>query len=254
MRHSLLSSILEAAANNLRFRDRVALFEVGAVYLASEEGQLPDEPRRLAIVITGPRAAAGWQAADRAPLDFYDLKGIIETLLNGLHIPQVTYVPGEHPSFRPGRVARLLLAGQQAGTFGELHPLVVEQIIGSHKFPIIAADLDLELIIASVPARHITSAVSRFPPVVEDIALIVDEDQPAAQVEALIRQTGGAVLAAVELFDVYKGDQIGAGKKSLAYRLTYQAEDRTLTDGEAAKVREKIVRRAKEVLGAALRG
>lgn len=142
---------------------------------------------------------------------------------------------------------------------GEVHPLVAEaylKLAGAPGYsePILAADFDLELMLASVPLRHITSGVSRFPPVVEDIALIVDEGMAASRVESLIRETGGAVLADVRLFDRFKGDQIGAGKKSLAYRLTYQAEDRTLTDVEAASLREKIVRRAAEVLGAELRG
>jgi phenylalanyl-tRNA synthetase beta chain len=90
--------------------------------------------------------------------------------------------------------------------------------------------------------------------VVEDIALVVDQGVAASRVESLIRETGGEMLTDVRLFDLYKGGQIGAGKKSLAYRLTYQAEDRTLTDAEAAKAREKIVRRANEMLGAVLRG
>lgn len=254
MRHSLLSSVLEAAANNLRFRDRVALYEVGAIYLASEEGALPDEPRRLSLLMTGPRSPEGWQPSDRTAMDFFDLKGVVEALINGLHLENVSYAPGEHPSFRPGRTARLMIGEQMAGTLGELHPLVAEQVVGGTKTPVMAADLDLELIIASVPTRFITSAVSRFPPVVEDIALIVDEAVAASQVEALIKQTGGALLTDVRLFDLYKSEQLGAGKKSLAYRLTYQAEDRTLTDTETAKVREKIVKRVKDVLGAVLRG
>lgn len=254
MRHSLLSSVLEAAANNLRFRDRVALFEIGAVYLAGEEGRLPDEPRRLSMAITGPRALEGWQPSDRSSMDFFDLKGVIDALMNGLHISGVSYEPGEHPSFRPGRTARLVIGEKWAGAFGELHPLVAEQTVGAIRTPVLAADLDLELIIASVPSRHIIEPVSRFPPVVEDIALIVNETAAASRVESTIRQAGGALLAGAKLFDLYRGDQIGAGRKSLAYRLTYQAEDRTLTDAEVARVREKIVERARETLGAVLRG
>jgi len=254
MRHSLLASVLEVVANNLRFTDRVAVFEIGAVYLAGEEGVLPDEPRRLSLVMTGPRQPEGWQKSDRTPMDFYDLKGVVEALVDGLHLPDVSYQPGEHPSFRLGRTAELVVGDQVVGWFGELHPLVTRAAVGATAAPVLAADFDLELILDSIPARHITSSVSRFPSVVEDIALIVDEGVAASQVEALIRQTGGATLASVRLFDLYKGEQTGPGKKSLAYRLTYQAEEKTLTDAEAAKVREKIVRRAKEVLGATLRG
>jgi phenylalanyl-tRNA synthetase beta chain len=254
MRHSLLASVLEVVAGNLRFTNRVAVFEIGAVYLAGEEGILPDEPRRLTIVMTGPREPEGWQKSDRTPMDFYDLKGVVEALVDGLHLPEAGYRPAEHPSFRPGRTANLVVGDQRVGWFGELHPLVTQAAVGTIVAPVLAADFDLELILDSIPARYITSGVSRFPPVVEDIALVVDEGLAASEVETLIRQTGGAMMTDVRLFDLYKGDQIGAGKKSLAYRLTYQAEDKTLTDAETAKVREKIVRRAKEVLGAALRG
>jgi phenylalanyl-tRNA synthetase beta chain len=254
MRHSLLSSVLEAAAGNLRFRERVTLFEIGPVYWVGEEGGLPDEPRRLSIVMTGPRDLEGWQPSDRSPMDFFDLKGQVEALIQGLHLQNVSYEPGEHPSFRPGRTATLMIDGHKAGTFGELHPLVTEMVMGAVKTPVLAADFDLELIIASAPTRYITQPVSRFPPVVEDIALIVDETAAASRVESLIREAGGATLVDVRLFDLYQGDQVGRGKKSLAYRLTYQAEDRTLTDAEVAKVREKIVRRTQDVLGAVLRG
>lgn len=254
MRHSLLASVLEAAATNLRFRDRVALFEIGAVYLLGEEGKLPDEPRRLTIVMSGPREPEGWQPADRLPMDFYDLKGVVEALLNGLHVPDVKVEQGEHPSFRPGRTAKLVIGEKMAGVFGELHPLVTEAYVGANTAPMLAADFDLELILALAPSRHIITSISRFPPVVEDIALVVDEGVAASRVESLIRETGGEMLTDVRLFDLYRGEQIGAGKKSLAYRLTYQAEDRTLTDAEAAQVREKIIRRAKEMLGAVLRG
>ncbi|MBI3242300.1 MAG: phenylalanine--tRNA ligase subunit beta [Chloroflexi bacterium] len=258
MRHSVLASTLEAAVNNLRFTDCLALFEIGAVYLAGEEGVLPDEPRRLAVVMTGPREPEGWQSSDRGAMDFYDLKGVVESLIDGLHLPETKVEPAEHPSFRPGRTAKLMVGDQMVGWFGELHPLVAQAYLtvsgGAVTAPLLAADFDLETILNAVPTRHLTKAVSRFPAVVEDVALIVDEGVAASQVETVIRQSGGLMLVDVRLFDLYKGEQIGSGKKSLAYRLTYQAEDRTLTDSDVAKVREKIVRRAKDVLGAVLRG
>jgi phenylalanyl-tRNA synthetase beta chain len=102
--------------------------------------------------------------------------------------------------------------------------------------------------------RHTVGAVPEFPPVKEDIAVIVDENVPGARVQSLIESAGGDLLVDVTLFDLYRGEQIGAGKKSLAYRLTYQAPDRTLTDAEAAKIRERIVKKLKEEAGAVLRG
>ncbi|HEY2980042.1 MAG TPA: hypothetical protein VGJ22_02580, partial [Anaerolineales bacterium] len=112
--------------------------------------------------------------------------------------------------------------------------------------------LDLAALRSAAPAYGI-EPVPDFPPVLEDIAVIVDESVPAARVEGLIRQTGGATLSAVRLFDVFRGEQIGAGKKSLAYSLTYQAPDKTLTDAEAAAIRNKIVKRLEQEVGAKLR-
>jgi phenylalanyl-tRNA synthetase beta chain len=120
--------------------------------------------------------------------------------------------------------------------------------------PLLAADLDLEAILSLVPERFDITPVPAFPPVLEDLAFIVDDAVPADQVAEAIRQAGGKTLSGVRLFDVYRGGQIGAGKKSLAYSLTYLSPDRTLTDKEVAQIRGRIVRRLEEVLGAKLRG
>ena len=251
MRHTVLSGVLEILERNLRVRERIAVFEIGAVYFPGEEGALPDEPRRLALAMTGPREDPHWQGADRAPLDFFDLKGVVETLAAGLHLSGVRTEPAAHPSYHPGKCARLLLDGNQAGIFGELHPLVRENYQVPDQ-PVLAGEFDLELLIARVPERFEVSSPPLYPPVLEDLAVILDEAVPASEVAATIAQAGGAVVAGVRLFDVYRGEQIGAGKKSLAYSVTYQA-DRTLTDEEVAQVRGKIVRRLEQSLGARLR-
>ncbi|MBI3360125.1 MAG: phenylalanine--tRNA ligase subunit beta, partial [Chloroflexi bacterium] len=264
MRHSLLAGVLETLAANTRWRDRVALFEIGPVYLTGEDGPLPDESRRLAMALTGPRETASWRGSDAAAMDFYDLKGVIESLVDGLHLGGVSYTPADHPSYHPGRCAQMRLlppnddqspiAGYRSlGYFGELHPLIREAYDLPAQ-PVLAAELDLEALLAAVPERHRTTSVPSFPPVLEDLAVIVEESVPGVKVESAIRAAGGELLAGLRLFDLYRGEQIGAGKKSLAYSLTYQAADRTLTDVEVAKVREKIVRRLKEELGATLRG
>ncbi|MEJ5223174.1 MAG: hypothetical protein WHV44_01875, partial [Anaerolineales bacterium] len=184
-------------------------------------------------------------------LDFYDLKGLIEALMDALHI-SVTYTPAEHPSFHPGKCAAVLGGNQPLGVFGELHPLVQENY--DFTAPVLAADLDLEAILPLLPdVGHPVRPISEFPPVLEDIAVIVDEALPADRVEALIRQTGGKMLANVKLFDVFRSEQIGAGKKSLAYALTYQSFEGTLTDKDAAQLRNKIIRRLEQELGAKLR-
>ena len=176
----------------------------------------------------------------------------MDAIAAGLHLPNVTFEPGEHPSFHPGRTVRICSDGQELGVFGELHPRVREAYSLPEQ-PVLAADFDADMLLAAVPYRYPTRSVSRFPAVVEDIALIVDEAVPAATVQALIDQTGGKQLVGVHLFDLYRGDQVGAGKKSLAYRLSYQSEERTLTDKDAAKLRNKIVKRLEREVGAVLR-
>jgi phenylalanyl-tRNA synthetase beta chain len=169
-----------------------------------------------------------------------------------LHVKGAAFEPAEHPSFHPGKCARVLAGESILGVIGELHPLVKE----NYDFavaPVLAADIDLDALMAVIPWRYETQSVPVHPPVLEDIAVIVDESVPAAQVEEVIRQSGGKTLAGVRLFDVFRSDAIGAGKKSLAYALTYQAAERTLTDTEAAQVRQKIIRRLEQVLGAKLR-
>ncbi len=135
---------------------------------------------------------------------------------------------------------------------GELHPLVRQ----NYELPaasLLAADLDLDSLLAAIPPRFDVAVVPAFPPVLEDLAVVVDEAIPAERVEATIRQAGGDTLAGVHLFDVYRGEQIGKGLKSLAYSLTYQASDRTLTDQESTQIRQRILRRLQQELNARLR-
>lgn len=257
LRHSVLASVLDIAERNSRLRLRLALFEIGPVFLASEEGEMPDELQRLAIVLAGPRALPGWQSADVAPLDFFDLKGVVTTLLVSLHIPEVHYEPVLHPTFHPGKCARVLCGELQVGVFGELHPLVREHYdwpAGYQNVAILAAELDLDAIRTLTPDRYETQAVPEYPPVLEDMAVVVDETLPSERVAQVIRGAGGKTLCGLRLFDVYVGEQVGVGKKSLAYSLTYQAPDRTLTDKEVVQIRQRIIRRLEQELGAQLRG
>jgi len=253
LRHTLLASLLEVVASNVRHHATVVLFEIGKVYLASEDGPLPDEPRRLAIALAGPREPVSWKGGDNTPMDFYDLKGVVEALLAALHIENARYEPSDHPSYHPGRAAKLILDDRIAGSLGEVHPLV-RQAFDIPVQPVLVAELDYEQLARSASRIYHVGDVSRYPAVTEDLALIVRHDLPADVARAAMVQAGGPLLRNVSLFDVYTGEQVGKGRKSLAYRLTYQANDRTLTDAEVAKVRTEIVRSLRESLGAVLRG
>jgi phenylalanyl-tRNA synthetase beta chain len=146
-------------------------------------------------------------------------------------------------------------AERQIGFFGELHPQVHGQYDwpASFRYPILAADLDLDNLLALIPPLYQTDAVPTLPAVLEDLAIVVDESVPAERVAELIRQTGGQVLTEVRLFDVYRDEKVGAGKKSLAFSLTYQAASKTFSDKDVAGMRSRILRRLEQELGALLR-
>ncbi len=252
MRRSLLASVVETAERNIRLSERVAMFELGPVFLPELGDHLPAEPRRLAVVMSGLRQLPSWDTRSKTQLDFYDLKGIIEALLDELHLPKVRYAPAESASFHPGKCAGVYSGETLLGTFGELHPRVKE----NYDFlaaPVLAAELDLDAIMAAIPPYYISARVPTLPPILEDIAVVVEEDVPNARVEEVIRMVGGKLVTAVRLFDVFRSEQIGAGKKSLAYSLTYQSPDHTLTDQEVGQTRQKIIRRLDQELGAKLR-
>ena len=300
LRQTLLPSLLRTLRDNLRFQERVAIFEIGAVYLPVDGELLPDEPLRLGIVMTGPREPRSW-LPDRqtTPLGFYDLKGVVEALLAGLGLSGTFERParneprsaaewrdadseprsesvcseprsaaewrdaGSEPrsaaewriidAFHPGRCAQVSVNGTFLGVMGELHPLVREAFDLPQQI-VAALEFDMEALIGLWGAPRRMTPISLHPPVYEDLSVVVDEETPAVRVRDLIAQTGAPLLRSVVLFDVYRGEQIGPGKKSLAYRLTYQADDRTLTDQDVARVREKIIRRLEREIGATIRG
>lgn len=254
MRHSILASAMEATAANSRHAERIALFEIGEVYIAGEDELLPDELTRLAIVMTGRRAPDGWARSDEATFDFLDLKGVLDTFFSDLHVP-VTYEATTHPTYRPGRTARLLAGEKQIGVMGELHPGVVKgfEVRAERGQAVLAADLDLEALLPLIPDHYRYAPLPSYPPVREDLALVVDASLPAATVEEVLRRSGGSLLREVALFDVYEGSQLPPGKKSLAYHLTFQAPNRTLTDEDVSKQRVRLLKLLDQQLGAKLR-
>lgn len=259
LRQTLLAGVLDTMAANLRHTDDVRVFELGPVYHPKKGNNLPDEPRRVAFGLTGRRQVESWSDStagmDQKPqaLDFFDLKGVLETLLADLHLVKVGYQPSSAPFLHPGKAATLLLGGKPAGDFGELHPRVAEAY-GLGGRTVLAGELDLQVIQANLPERHAYTPVPRFPAALRDIAVVVDEAVTAEKLTAEIRTAGGDMLRGLRFFDLYRGSSIPQGSKSLAYALTYQANDRTLTDKEVDKAHKKIEDRLKHVLKAQIRG
>jgi phenylalanyl-tRNA synthetase beta chain len=253
LRHTLLVNLLENAASNARYKARQAVFEVGSVYIGREGDALPDEPRRLGLLMTGERRTLDdWQNPDTTPIDFFDMKGLVEGMLAGLGITAYTVTRSGHTTFHPGRSAALMLDNHIVGNFGELHPRVAGNFgLGGHA--VMVAEFDLEAILAHVEAMQVVP-LPLTPPVLQDIALVVNAETPNSEIVAVLKAAGGEMLREVRLFDIYQGEQIPEGKKSVAYRLVYQDDTQTLTDKQVAKVHKKIVKAADARLGAKLRG
>ena len=252
LRTTLLGSLLDVARHNRsRGTGTLRLFEAGAVYLpdGASSGQLPREPYHLGALLSGAARPATWRDSAPRPVDFFTIKGVLAGLLDRLRVPW-TVVPGAEPFLHPGRAASILAEGEPVGWVGEIHPLVTAEWDLSDA--VAAFELDLDAV--PVPLTERYHEVSGFPDVREDIAVVVADRVTAGEVLDAVRGAGGPLLAAVEVFDVYRDpERLGAGNVSLALRLTYRATDRTLTDQEVAQHREAIASVLQRELGGRIR-
>jgi phenylalanyl-tRNA synthetase beta chain len=252
LRPLLLPSLLAAVARNVALgRADAALFEVSHVFRRTGEGMLPHEPWTLGGVLHGRLGGGGWRRSGPA-VDYFVAKGVLAALLRPVGL-ELEVVRGDDPFLHPGRAARVLLGGQDAGFVGELHPAVAEryELAG----PVAAFELDLEVLVAALPPAPTEAPVADLPPLRQDIAVVVPDEHPAAALVAAARAAGGGLLASVEVFDVYRdAAALGADRRSVALRLTFQAGDRTLTDAEVDPLRRAIVSALEERFGAVLRG
>ncbi len=250
LRQSLRGGLLHTlAANQRQAEGGVLLFEMARAYAPQAEG-LPEEREVLAAVLSGPRQEPSW-GADVADLDFFDVKGLADALLSALGA-QGAYAPSQDPMLHPGRTAEVSVGGTVVGVMGELHP-AARKAFDLFQRPAAYVEIDLQKLLASVPEQTRAYApIHRFPGVHRDMALIVDESVSAGQIESIIAAT--PLVARVVLFDVYSGDQVPPGKKSLAYRLVYQSPGRTLTNEEAQKAQDRLLQRLSRETGSVLRG
>ncbi len=254
MRTTVLGSLLDVAQRNLaRDADRVALFESARVYLNPPPtgdfvGERPapfGEPHRIACLAVGPPAPESWRGGGESA-DFFALKGVLEGLAARLGA-ELGFERASEPFLHPGRAARVTAGGREAGWIGELHPLVcrewdVEAAVGF--------EVDLAPLLAAATAgEEAFEDVTTFPSVRQDLAVVVPTEVSAAQVREAVLAGGGELLRSAEVFDLYEGAQVGAGRKSLALRLEFRAADRTLTDEEVAARREEIAARLGETGG-----
>ncbi len=257
MRRSLLVSALENLEFNSRYAARLATFEVGRVYLPEQgTGVLPLEDKRVSILLTGPRREVGFHPdpAGAANFDFFDLKGIIEVLLERMGVPvhEVEYAPCPDRLPFGSNCAELRIRGKGEGMLGMLHPLV-RQAFDLPATPVCLAEIRIEPLMKPSWSLEVMEPISAYPPVVEDLAFVVAESVTAQQVVDAIRKAGDGLLTKVELFDLYRGQPIPAGQKSLAYKLTYQSLEKSLSDDDVAAARARIIRQVAESVGGVLR-
>lgn len=255
MRRSLLVSAMENLVRNLRFTDRLATFEVGRVYLPEAgDGVRPYEDRRLSLALCGPRQPQDFQTQSAEEMDFFDLKGVVETFLDRLGFKPEMVAYRAAPDVAPfgPRCAEVWINGEKIGLFGEVHPRV-RAAFGLPNARVCAAELRTEPLVRPAWQLEPMGAISNYPPVVEDLAFEVNEAVTAQQIEDAIRQTGKDLVVRVALFDVYRGEPLAAGSKSLAYRLTYQSPERALGEREVTQLRQRIVVTVERATGGRLR-
>jgi phenylalanyl-tRNA synthetase beta chain len=264
MRTTLLGSLLDVARSNLaRGTDRIALFESGRIYLDSGHagagalaGGFPGEraapvaePHRLGCLAVGPLAPTSWRGED-APADFFVLKGTLEALAGQLGV-ELGFEASAEPFLHPGRAAQIEIGGEEAGWIGEVHPLVCREWDVEVA---VAFELSLSALVSAARYGEETfEDVTTYPAVIQDLAVVVVEDVAAAQVREAVLAGGGELLRSIEVFDLYQGEQLDEGHKSLALRLEFRAADRTLTDEEVAGLRGAIESELAKI-GGTLRG
>ena len=251
LRPTLLPGLLAALRDNLRAgEDHAAFFEIDFCAFA-RPGTLPLERRTLALALAGDRVPRSW-ADPTEPFDFYDLKGSVEAFLSALGLRETRIMPGAHPLLHPGRAALLQLDGTVVGFLGEVHPILAERWDLAPRRAYIA-EFDFEALAERAVATRQFVDFPRVPVAKRDLAVVVDDATPAETVLTVIREAGKKLLTRVTLFDVYRGDQIPPGTKSIALSVAFQSPERTLSDADAQSLRERIVSALADRFGAELR-
>lgn len=241
MRTTTLNGILNSLSINYNRRNETAmLYEIGKVFERIEGQELPNEIKKITVGMYG------------KDVDFYTLKGLVESLVEDLHVQKVGYERNtELPFMHPGRTANLLIGGKVCGYFGEIHPQVAKNYNIEAKTYV--AELDLMMILSNMEKARSYKALPKFPASTRDIAMLVKSDVLVGDIEKVITQRGGKLLESCQLFDVYQGKQIEEGHKSVAYKLVFRAADHTLSDEDIQKSMKKILNGLETVIGAKLR-
>lgn len=247
LRTSLRMGVLSVLSRNQRNREgNIRLFEIARVFLP-RANDLPKENEVLCGLVDAISLETYWQARP-VEIDFYFVKGIVEMLLEKLGV-KADYVPADDASLNPAKCADIMVKSAKIGVLGEVHPVV------RHRFdimePAFLFELDVDNLLAMASKKPVYTAPSKYPSTTRDIALLVDADVTYKRLVDVVKTFG--LVSDVQLFDLYVGEQVPSGKKSMAFRLTYQADDRTLKDEEVDNIQKRILDKLTKDVGAALR-
>lgn len=252
LRTSQLPHLVDAVSyNRNRNIDHVAMFEIGSVYITEQSvlSSTPEEKKLLSGVWSGDAITSHWSKTERT-VDFYDVKGLLDSLFDYLGMDKVSYQAAEPKGFHPGRTASIYIGEQRIGWIGQLHPQLQEQLDLNETY---LFELELQPIFEQAVLDIEYKPLPRYPSVGRDLAMVVDADLEAGKMLERIKEEAGPLLESISLFDVYQGENVEAGKKSLAISLIYRASDRTLTDEEIAELQEKIIHALEKAFDAKLR-
>lgn len=248
----LLPALLDVVSRNLKHTDEhLAFFELARTFFR-RPAELPYERLSLGLALSGNRRPVTWQDTRPGPYTFYDIKGVVVSLLDALHVSGWSIEPHPHPALHPGRAAVLRLGGEDVGWLGELHPVVAERF-QIETFPAQVAEIDAAALVSHAVAGRAYRPIARFPAARRDIAVIVDRATLASELERVVRAAGGQMLESARIFDVYQGPNLPAGKKSVALAMEFRAPDATLKEDEIAHLVENIIRALERELAASLR-
>ncbi|MFU2013882.1 phenylalanine--tRNA ligase subunit beta [Peribacillus butanolivorans] len=252
LRLSIVPQLLEVVKyNNARQLDSLALYEIGSVFFKQDGQELPEEKEHIAGAITGLWESHLWQG-EKKPVDFYVAKGVIEALFDTLGLAdQISYRQAEINDMHPGRTAEVLLNGEVIGFIGQVHPTVQKDLDIKETY---IFELSLKALAEAEVAPIAYETIPRYPSTTRDIALVVDKATKAGDIQSIIIEAGGKLLKEVGIFDLYEGERMEQGKKSIAYSLKYFDPERTLTDEDITKAHDNVLAAVKEKAGAELRG
>ena len=251
MRTTLIPSLLANAQHNRNHQiNDVQFFECSKVFIPSETDEYPNEPERVAGIIAG-NLGAGVYGDPLRPADFFDIKGVVEGMLDQCGSSDYTITHTDHPAFHPGRRAEIRIEDKALCVFGEAHP----EVLGNYDLPHKAYlfELDFDRLVNVVEPMKQFEPIPIYPSVNRDLAIVLDADTPASHPTEIIKAAGGELVSALQLFDVYTGEQVPEGKKSLAFAIEYRSTTETLTDEIVDRVHGGILEQLERELGATLR-